>query len=361
MTQQTWVELFAPHDPGAANTEMTSADGATLAWDESYTLTAYTNMWHATKNTEYLDKAVYNIDPILATAAKNTDPLLPGWGWTTAHYSTNKVPYAYTVHDGMILTAIAEFVRCVLTNQPVLSAYKAKADYYLGILISKFANRWDFCYKTLRPLENLTTEVGLFVMPKWCTGYAGIPPGMSLPFNQSNAFARFLLKLYAVTGNNDYLTKAEQMANMMRYRALKTTPAGGVYWDYAADLLATDGTRYMPISDVSHSNIDASFIFEMEAHGNVFDQTTINQIKYQLLNVIWDKTKNVSHVFMDGSDQNSTIPIDNLSGYALFGADPAVAHAVWSMISNPASKAGGPVLLLTIANLAMSSKTAGPN
>jgi hypothetical protein len=360
MTQQTWVELYAAHDPGTTNTEMTSTDASVQAWNESYRLTSYTNMWHATKDNSYLDKAVYNIDAIFAAAAKNTDTLLPGWGWTSANYSTNKVPYSYIVSDGMILTAIAEYVRCVLTNQPLLQSYKAKADYYLGILISKFASRWDFCYQTERAaLLDFTDDIGFFVMAKWCTGYAGLPPGISLPFNQSNAFARFLLKLYAVTGNNDYLTKAVQIANTMKFKALKPT-AGGVLWNFAADLLSTDGTRYMPVSDVSHSNVDASFILEMYEHGNVFTQTTIDEIKYQLLNVIWDKTKNVSHVFMDGTDQDSTIEIDNLTGYALFGADPAVAAAIWSMMSNPASKCNGPMMALTIANLAMSSKTAGP-
>lgn len=346
-----WRIVFNANDPGLADSNVYSTDSGKLAWGESYQLESYVVMYRATLNRKYLKEAARNIDIELTTAANNR------WQWTTATYSIDQTTqYPYTVHDGMILTPIAEFVRIVEADQPNLSPFKQSADKYLRILEKHFAHKWDAQW------IQLDDGRGFFVLPEWDTQYAGLHPGISLPYNQSEAFGRFLFKLFLITGNTSYRDKAVAIATTLK-SAISMKEDCCYVWPYAGDLLSTDGPRYTAVSDTSHANIDIGFVQDLVDQGVVFDQSDLERIAATFLRYVYDPAAVQVHQYMDGTGELNVHGFNNNFTHwsGLTARSAPLGAAMSALFANPAVNMVGPTYQLAVAYMALSQRALADN
>ncbi|GAB3865004.1 hypothetical protein GCM10029963_76350 [Micromonospora andamanensis] len=81
----TWYDRYVAMDAAVGDTYYRSADGAQLAWNESYVLDSYVDVYGLSRDRRWLDKAVTHIDGMIADA---DDADGDGYrGWQTARYS----------------------------------------------------------------------------------------------------------------------------------------------------------------------------------------------------------------------------------------------------------------------------------
>ena len=231
---------------------------ATLAWGESYVMMSLAAMFRATGDPAWLDRLAYHADGVLAqrddrrgvTDYRGTS----GACWRNLSYQPADEPYCYAVHSGMIASPMVEFALAVkasgLQEEPTYdgSTFGQKAELYVQEAEKTAAfhdDEWD--------------DAGYYVFRADATflAYAG----KDQPLNQSNALGRLLLLLSDATGNPEYETKAQKLAQ--RFKSQLSTGAGGAYlWNYWG------GTYASPGEDVSHAAINVEFAV-MAADRNV--------------------------------------------------------------------------------------------
>lgn len=181
--------------------------GATLAWRESYRLTAYVAMYEASGDAAYLEKAMGRFDVVLKIRDDKrevTDEIrgriVPAW--TSAGYTGGK-QYSWIVHAGMVTYPIARCAYLIRRDPKLQERHGTRADGYVEAVeetVHAFEEAWR---------ENEGKKEG------W---YHGDYIKRGLPFNQQNALGRTLVALWLSTGNEEYRAKAEKLANFLKNR-----------------------------------------------------------------------------------------------------------------------------------------------
>lgn len=222
---------------------------ATLAWGESYVMMSLAAMFRATGDPLYLERLAWHADGVLAQRDDHRGVQdyrgVSGACWQNRHYQPNDEPYCYVVHSGMIAYPMVELARLVdqfgLEQEPLPdgSTLGERAAAYVTAAQETVAyhdDQWNAAgYYVFRPDASFLSY-----------------PGVDLPLNQSNAMGRLLLALYAVTGDNDYLSKADALAT--RFKAQLSTGGSGEYlWNYWG------GSYSSPGEDISHAAINVDF------------------------------------------------------------------------------------------------------
>ncbi|WP_283139475.1 hypothetical protein [Rhizohabitans arisaemae] len=84
-TQSEWLTKYSALESQIGHTAYQNPDSANLAWNESYILRSYLDVYSVTGNTAWLDKLVTHTDQVIADADDlDGDGYL---GWSTARYS----------------------------------------------------------------------------------------------------------------------------------------------------------------------------------------------------------------------------------------------------------------------------------
>jgi hypothetical protein len=203
-----------------------------------------------------------------------------------------KMRAEFVVHDGVILTPIARFIRAVYAD-PALSAYRAKADSYLAILQGFFA-KWEPAWRELGG----SPAQGLYVIidPDSFSGSAGYVNGSSLPHNQYLAFARLLLELYHATNNTTYLDRAVKMGNAFKARVGTNASVPTAYvWNYADVIVSADSGRRIAVEDTSHGNIDVGASLDLYHAARVMTGANMRAFTSTLMDVMWNRSFSSSH------------------------------------------------------------------
>jgi hypothetical protein len=227
-----------------------------LAWNESYLLMAYVDMYRATGDTAYLSHLVEHFDRML----KNRDDALgiadgyaehPLAGWGSNGYSGGKW-HVWLVHTGMICLGPAEFANLVAHSPKLRHTFGPKAAEYRQRLEESIRDAEANWRDGPRPDEGFYYEPYLKSVQ---------------PTNQQDVFGSVLLEMYGATGNRAYRHHAEQLAHYFHNR-LRTTDPNVFDWAYWPRETA-DGPGS---EDISHAAINIDFMVRCAASHIVFSR-----------------------------------------------------------------------------------------
>jgi len=227
----------------------TSADSATLAWDESEILLAYVSYAESTGDRTFLVRAMEHIDRILANRDdrhKRRDMIrnriLPAW--STSRYTGGR-RYTWIVHVGLITYPIARWIYLVKSDPALFKQYGRKALAYekeLARTLAAFDDDWR---------RGKRNGEGYY----WCRA-AGVPQ----PMAYLSAIGRTLLTMYLNTGEKKYLNLTKAAAIYFKNRL--RDPLVAYVWSH------DPGKR--PPEDIVHGGICVDFAVECHRAGIVF-------------------------------------------------------------------------------------------
>jgi len=223
-----------------------------LAWDTSYALDAYLDMYQATRDWKYVQKFMILADAL----AERTDERrgLADYkgrrrvGWGAVKYSKAGERVVWLAHTGMIAYPLARF--SLLVGERAASvgivSKAARLRRLAEAALQEFDGQWRY-----DPVTGFGHYVYEDAEP---IGYPGVTD-MSVPFNQQLAAGRAFIILWKLTGNLAYLQKAEGLARHFKSH-LRMDLAGGYEWDYR---YGSGLARYGSREDISHGAIDVDF------------------------------------------------------------------------------------------------------
>lgn len=259
-----------------------------IAWGESYTMSALTEMLAATGDARYADMFVKLADRVLA-ARDNLHNLRdeyrgtvnPAWG--SSKYSNGKW-HVWAVHTGMICEPLARFAAVVRKNPKLKERYAARADEYLDAAQRAVAVH-EADYRS-GPGPN---EGHLY----------GHVNQIHLPLNMQNALARAWIYIDDATGKPDHRDRIERLARFFKNR-IREEPDGSLTWEYRPPLDGP-GTKF---EDISHGAINADFMVICCERGIVFGEQDLAGLTRTLLNrVIRSDGSIANNVGGSGSNQ----------------------------------------------------------
>ncbi len=374
-----------------------SPDSGTLAWAESYVLTAYCWMYEATGDRAWLDRVVRRADAIFANiSSRRTGSTRDGRhpGWRTAYYSVALVeasaapgntsaatirpdpprifdydaaskvtghtyrlavtaasaveitdttagqqlgapelppdgritaipgaavviggtpapgdrfrvttqalkPLEYVVHDGMILTPIAQFCAAALGDDMGATSRGGREELARSARPRALEARYGAAAR--RYLRIMETQL----IPKWDPYWRDVPggggvyiaqddpaqrfPGATLPHNQYLALGRTHIALYRVTGKPFYRDRAERMARFFKSKLrLVGDHYEWNYWDAAGAWDDAEARLMQHIEDSSHGAIDVAFAVDAYDAGIVFDREDMQRLARTVSDAMWN-------------------------------------------------------------------------
>ena len=214
-------------------------------------------------------------------------------------------PLEYVVHDGMVLTPIAQFCAVVLADPALASRYGAAARRYLRIMETQLIPKWEPYWR------DLPDRGGVYLAQD---DPAQRFPGASLPHNQYLALGCTIIALYRATGKPFYRERAERMARFFK-RSLRLV--GGHYewnyWDYAGPWDEGDAQHMAHTEDTSHGHIDIAFALDAYDAGIVFDRQDLQRFARTVTEAMWN-----------GDAENPRV-----GGSVASSADPGIQALDW--------------------------------
>lgn len=206
--------------------------------------------------------------------------------------------FPYMVHDGMIGTSIARFIRLAHQTPSLAAQYQAKAAEYRAFLETEIVPRWE----SSAYIGNTWVSSARTYMqsPNFdAFSHAARVANDYLPYNQSIAYGRMLLLLYQVNGKSTYLDRARGTGQFLKNGM---TLNGEAYtWKYSSRSAAGSA------EDTSHANIDIGAARELYESGNIFTATDMQRITNALTQKMWNGslTAPVVKKYVNGTGDNS--------------------------------------------------------
>jgi hypothetical protein len=206
--------------------------------------------------------------------------------------------FPYMVHDGMVGTPIAQFIRLAHQTPSLAAQYHAKAAEYRAFLETEIVPRWEssgYIGNTWVSSARTYTQSPNFD----AFSHAARVANDFLPYNQSIAYGRMLLLLHQVNGNATYLDRARGTGQFLKNGM---TLDGEAYtWKYSSRSAAGSA------EDTSHANIDIGAARELYDSGNIFTATDMQRITNALTQKMWNGslTAPVVKKYVNGTGDNS--------------------------------------------------------
>ncbi|MDF2670110.1 MAG: hypothetical protein K0R67_2416 [Paenibacillus sp.] len=216
-----------------------------------------------------------------------------------AYYDNVKVgaKLPYLVHDGMIGTPLAKFIRLINQTPSLQSAYLTKSNTYQDLLEDHVIPRWESSPYIGNTWTSFSSTTGTY---KQSTNFDAFSHGATwtyLPYNQSLAYTLMLMVLYDVNGNTTYLDRAKKNAQYFKNSLVAN---GTAYkWNYSN---YSSGAE-----DTSHANIDLAAALEMYRHGLIFTAADMDKFTDALTEHMWNSNLTTPLVtkYVDGSGDSS--------------------------------------------------------
>lgn len=187
-----------------------------------------------------------------------------------------KLPFM--VHDGVIGTALARFVKLVHDNVGLQPAFSAKANSYRSFLENHIVPRWESSSYIGNTWVSISSTTGMYKQSSNFDAFSHTATWTYLPYNQALAYVNMLILLHAVNGNATYLDRAKRTG---QYFKNSLTTSGTAYnWKYAYYASTPE--------DTSHANIDLSFVLDMYRSGQVFTGADMDKFRNTLMDVMWN-------------------------------------------------------------------------
>ncbi|GAA3403999.1 hypothetical protein ACFFNY_02600 [Paenibacillus hodogayensis] len=198
----------------------------------------------------------------------------------SAFYDNVKVnaKLPFMVHDGVIGTPIARFIKLVRDNAALHTAYLSKANGYLDFLEHNIVPRWENSSYIGNTWSSINSTTGMYKQSAKFDAFSHGSTWTYLPYNQALAYANMLILLYESNGNATYLDRAKRTG---QYFKNALTLSGSAYkWNYAYYASTPE--------DASHANVDLGFVLDMYRNGQLFTGTDMDRFMNTLMSVMWN-------------------------------------------------------------------------
>ncbi|WP_164821399.1 carbohydrate binding domain-containing protein [Paenibacillus koleovorans] len=208
-----------------------------------------------------------------------------------------RVPYI--VHDGMIGTPIAEFVRLIKSTPSLQAAYLTKANSYLDFLEDHLVKRWDGSSAKLgQTYVAVNSSSGYYIDSPNLDSVKHYAAGENriLPHNMYLAFGNLLSVLHDITGTASYWDRAQAINTYFKSTLTYNTPTGSYNWKYKETAAK--------IEDISHGNIDVEAAITLfNKASTVYNGNDVVRFANTLKNKVWNQSTTAPklHNFVDGS------------------------------------------------------------
>jgi len=247
-------------------------DTGAVAWNTSYLLDSYIEMYETTHDRRYLDRFAIIGDALVKTtdAARGiqdyTGKARVGWGSTS--YSQDHRRTVILAHTGMIADPLARFAY-VVNQSHSLADLSARAKQYSSVAeasIHEFDEDWRY---------SRDTGVGFYVFPLEHPLGLSKTKEVEVPFNMELELGRLLIDVWRVTGNAAYKQRAATLAtNFKKY--LHVDDSGGYVWGYSAASYSNPNKAPEP-EDVSHGAEDVRFAVVAAQNSIVFTRDDLDR------------------------------------------------------------------------------------
>lgn len=250
--------------------------------------------------------------------------------------------FPYIVHDGMVGTAIAQFVKLVYQTPELHAAYLSKAAAYRDFLETEIVPRWESSSYIGNTWVSLSSTTGTYKQSPKFDAFSHTRNWTYLPYNQSLAYTRMLLLLHQVNGNAAYLDRARR--NGQYFKNALTLDGDDYVWKYAYYSSSTG------FEDVSHANIDVGAARDLYQHGIVFNATDMQRFTNTLATKMWNRSLTAPTVTKRVNGTGDT----SYSKYLVEWAEYAQwAKAIFSIVAEQYrnSTVQGPYDMLALARI----------
>jgi len=187
----------------------------------------------------------------------------------------------YLVHDASMFSPIAKLVKEIKGDSSVASAvysgtttYGDKANEYLPYL-TDMVTKWNRYWK------EIPGAMGVYVETRKNAGNA-------LPHNQYLKMVNVLLPLYDITGNPDYLDKAQKMLLFFKSK-LRLVDQHYYVWNYYDPAANNELPQLIRPEDVSHANLDLEAAVEGYRRGIVFTNQDMERFAATFSALVWNR------------------------------------------------------------------------
>lgn len=247
-----------------------TTEGGSLAWGDSYLLSALAEMLETGRDPRHATQFVAIANHVLASRDDQQGlrdevrgRVMPAWGST--RYSKGR-RFAWAVHTGMLAAPLASFAATVGRDPSLMARFGADAARMLRAAeeaVAAFADEYR---------EGPGAGEGHMVCPYL---------GKHLPLNMQNALARAWMAIDDATGRRDHRDRIERLARFMKNR-MRTGPEASVVWGYWPPLSGEDKA----FEDISHASINVDFMVLCHERGIVFDRTDLAAVEATLLRLV---------------------------------------------------------------------------
>lgn len=183
----------------------------------------------------------------------------------------------YTVHDGMVLYPIAQFIEIILRNPELQGKFGSKTESYIRLIREVFFRKWEKYWL------DVGNDSGAYRFTESPTERF---PDRILPHNQYNAMCRAYLVLQDESVLNDSILQ-EKATKMIRYFKGNLKPTGNAwtwnYWDWGTG----EGEHSGP-EDTSHASINVGTAIEAYHRGIEFSNQDMIKFANTLLDQMWN-------------------------------------------------------------------------
>ncbi|MGG1574501.1 hypothetical protein [Fictibacillus sp. NRS-1165] len=268
----------------------------------------------------------------------------------------------YVVHEGMVLTAVAEFIDIVFNDHRLRNKYGKHAKHYLFIIEEHFIPKWENYWAEW---TKDGVKMGTYTFPFDDTArmtqineyYPFLEPskGITLPHNQNAAPGRTLVHLYKATGRTEYLDKAVKLGQFLKSSLIKRDTDSGMayvwnYWNNSGGNWDFGYFRYT-LEDVSHANIDLGLAVDLFQAGEVFTEEDMMTFSTTFKRLIWQQDYNNPRVsmYVDGTGNSNAVLISEWVTLSQF--DKEIRDIAVSLLQRPADTFSATYGMITIGNL----------
>jgi hypothetical protein len=301
-----------------------------LAWDVSYGINSYLEMYEVTNDEIYLEKSLPHIEKVFSQRDDNFGRVdyrnESNATWVSEKY-TNGRPYSSLVHSGMICFPLIKFAD--LINNADYLHQKTPSSPINHLQNKTYLEIANFLVaeveKTVHAhMDQWDAEIGVFRFrndpnAKKYFGQAN----QILPLNQQSAMGKTLLYLSKTSNNDDYLHFATQIAKYIKSH-LMPGKNYSYYWIYSESNPS--------VEDISHAAINISFIYECYNEDVVFSESDLiklsNTLRYSVFEFNKTTRRNV-----DGTGEKNKYQLQLGRWLNLAEVDPNLSHLVYGVIN----------------------------
>lgn len=272
--------------------------GEGQCWHAAYDMNRFMDGFRSTQDKAYLNAAVKYYDALIAKMHTSPDGFK---GWVGPYiYDKN---YICDVHigDAILINPMLDFSETVLAikSNESFRNYQNKAQEYIKLAKTHLIKKWDErgtwhedgLYGAYASWDQYMTADN---MDEW-QKLDVTKSTLTLPFNKQNSMAIACLRIYRMTGEEQYRERALKIFNYMKSRmCLYEDHYVWNYWEpfgeWDIDAAKSNTLRHW-VNVHPYRNYQAGEVHEIaEAYhsGITFDQTDIERIINTNINVMWN-------------------------------------------------------------------------